>query len=179
MRCPKVRRILRYHKPNKHLFIEKLAHHVLLLFFPFRDKKMLSGCPPLYQNKLQQQGVQYVVNRNKIKFEPYGDLVDQAFSQFNENSINNQDPHSQIENEETQEAEYPNENDSEDTETNKTSAIPNFMPQVLPDDEIAKGINSLNSKQREVFNVVHTWATNFVKCDGQDVEPVNIFLSGS
>ena len=66
-----------------------------------------------------------------------------------------------------------------DTETHKTSAIPNFMPQVLPDDEIAKGINSLNSKQREVFNVVHTWATNFVKCDGQDVEPVNIFLSGS
>ena len=61
----------------------------------------------------------------------------------------------------------------------KTSAIPNFMPQVLPDDKIAKSINSLNSKQREVFNVVHTWATNFVKCDGQDVEPVNIFLSGS
>ena len=53
------------------------------------------------------------------------------------------------------------------------------MPQVLPDDKIAKSINSLNSKQREVFNVVHTWATNFVKCDGQDVEPVNIFLSGS
>ena len=65
---------------------------------------------------------------NKPKLEPYGDLVDQAFSQFNENSINNQDPHSQIENEETQEAEYPNENDSEDTETNKTSEIPNFMP---------------------------------------------------
>ena len=116
---------------------------------------------------------------NKPKLEPYDDLVDQAFSQFNENSINNQDPHSQIENEETQEAEYPNENDSEDTETNKTSEIPNFMPQVLPDDEISKGINSLNSKQREVFNVVHTWAKNFGKCDGHDVEPVYIFLSGS
>ena len=108
MRCPKVRQFLRYHKPNKHLFPEKFAHHVLLLFFPFRDKKMLSGCPPLYQNKLQQQGVQYVVNRNKIKFEPYGDLVDQAFSQFNEISINNQDPHSQIEKDGTPEAEYPN-----------------------------------------------------------------------
>ena len=69
---------------------------------------MLSGCPSLYQNKMQQQGVQYVVNRNKIKFEPYGDLVDQAFSQFNEISINNQDPHSQIEKNETPEAEYPN-----------------------------------------------------------------------
>ena len=53
------------------------------------------------------------------------------------------------------------------------------MPQVLPDDKIGKSINSLNSKQREVFNVVHTWAKNFVKCDGKDVEPVHIFLSGS
>ena len=68
---------------------------------------MLSGCPPLYQSKLQEQLVQDVVNRNKIKFEPYGGLVDQALSQFNENSINNQDPHSQTENDETPEAEYP------------------------------------------------------------------------
>ena len=64
----------------------------MLLFFPFRDaKQLLSSCPPFYQNKLQKQ-VQYVVNRNKMNFEPYRDLDDQAFSQFNENSINNQDP---------------------------------------------------------------------------------------
>ena len=72
--------------------------------------------------------------------EPCGDLVDQAFSQFNENSFNNQDPHSQVENDETPVAEYLNEN---------------FMPQIFPDYEMAKSINSLNSKQREVINVVH------------------------
>ena len=87
---------------------------------------------------------------NKIKFEPYGDLVDQAFSQFNENLINNQDPHSQIENDETSGAGYCNANDSEDTETNKTFAVTNFKSQTLPDDEIAKGINSLNLKQRDL-----------------------------
>ena len=43
--------------------------------------------------KLSEQGVQDVVNRNKLKFEPYGDLVDQAFSR-NENYINKQDSHS-------------------------------------------------------------------------------------
>ena len=32
------------------------------------------------------------------------------------------------------------------------------MPQILPDDEIVEGINSLNSKQRKVFNAVHTKA---------------------
>ena len=49
------------------------------------------------QNKLQQEGVQNVVNINKIDFKPYNDLVDQTFLQFNENVINNQDPQSQIE----------------------------------------------------------------------------------
>ena len=105
--------------PNKLLSPGKFAHHVMLLCFPFRDEKqLLSGCPASYQNKLQELGAQDVVNRNKVKFESYGDLVDQVFSQCNENSINNEDPHSQIENDETPEAEYTNKNDSEDTETN-------------------------------------------------------------
>ena len=109
MRWRKIRRTLRYHVPNKLLSPEKFAHHVLLLFYPFRDEReLLSGFPPLHQNKLQEEGVQDVVNINKIKFEPYGDL-DQAFSQFNENLINNQDKHSQIENDETPGPEYPNE----------------------------------------------------------------------
>ena len=57
----------------------------MILFFPFRDKKLLSDFPPLYQNKLEEQGFQDDVNRSKIKFEPYGDLIDRAFSQFKEN----------------------------------------------------------------------------------------------
>ena len=52
---------------------------MLLLFYPFRDEKeLLSSFPPLYRNKLQQQGIQNIVNMNKVKFEPYGDLTDQA-----------------------------------------------------------------------------------------------------
>ena len=69
---------------NKLLSSKEFAHRVLLLFYPFRDEKeLLSGFPPLYQNKLQQQGVQDVVNTNKIKFEPYGDLVDQDLQRQN------------------------------------------------------------------------------------------------
>ena len=93
----------------------------------------------MYTNKLQEQRVENVVNRNKIKFQPCDNLADQVFSQsFNENSVNIQDHYSQIENDETAGEKYSNGNDSEDTETNKTSAIPNFMPQILPDHEIAK-----------------------------------------
>ena len=42
--------------------------------------------------------------------------------------------------------EYLNENDSEDTETSKTSEIPNFTPKILPDDD---RYISLNFKARE------------------------------
>ena len=72
----------------------------MILFFPFRDKKLLSGFPPLYQNKLEEKGFQDIVNRNKIKFEPYSDLIVAVFSQFNENWINNQEPHNQNHNQE-------------------------------------------------------------------------------
>ena len=47
-----------FHAPNKLLSPDKFAHHVLLLFYPFRDEKeLLSGFPPIYQNKLQEEGV--------------------------------------------------------------------------------------------------------------------------
>ena len=59
--------------------------------------------------------------------------------------IKNQEPHSQIENDETPGPQYPDESDSEEEKQTKR---PNFMPQVLPDDENREGINSLNSKQR-------------------------------
>ena len=54
-----------------------------------------------------------------------------------------------------QRAAYPNESDSVEEETNKTFTLSSFMPQILPHDKVEEGINSLNSKQREVFNVVH------------------------
>ena len=102
---------------------------------------MLSGSPTFYQNNLHKEGAQDVVNINKIKFKLYGDLVYLSFSQFNESLMKNQDPHSQTENDETSEPEYPNESKLEEGETNKISALPNFMPQILTDDEIAESMN--------------------------------------
>ena len=101
---------------------------MLFLFCFFKDEKeLLSGFPPISQNKLQEEGVQGAVNINVVTFELHGDLVNQTFLQYNENLINKQDPQSQTESDETPEAKYLNEKDSEDAETNKTSAIPNFI----------------------------------------------------
>ena len=89
--------------------------------------------------------------------------------------INNQDSHSQRENNETTWAKYPNEIDSEVSETNKTYEIPNFMPKILSEDEIAEGINSLNSKQGEFFDVVNKWAKDYVKDNEHNIKTVYIF----
>ena len=58
---------------------------LLLLHLPKDKKELLSGFPPLYQNNIQEQGIQDVVNINKINYEPY-----EAYSKFNETLINNQ-----------------------------------------------------------------------------------------
>ena len=92
---------------------------------------------------MQEQGVENIVNINKIIFEPYGDLVDEVYSRLSDTLINNQDPHSQIEHDEIPGAEYSNGNDSKHTETRKTCTIRTFMLQISPDDEIAEAINSL------------------------------------
>ena len=99
--------------------------------------------------------------------------------QFNENLINNEDSHSQIENVEIPGAEYPDGSDSEGGKINKISALASFMPQIFQDDQITEGINSLNSKQREVFNMVHTWANEYVKYDRDNAQPIHIFTSSS
>ena len=52
------------------------------------------------------------------------------------------------------------------------------MPQILAHDEIAEGLNSLNLKQRDVFNVVNTWAKCYVRHSVHNVEPIHIFISG-
>ena len=60
--------------------------------------------------------------------------------------IKDQDPHhSQIGNDETTVVQYPNENNSEDIETNLHSAIPKFMLQILKENEIT-GVNFSNEK---------------------------------
>ena len=57
----------------------------------------------------------------------------------------------------------------------KTQKQKNFCNSKL----FATNINSLKPKQREVFNVVQTWAKDYVKYDGHHVETVHVFISGS
>ena len=89
---------------------------------------------------------------------------------------NNHNPHSQIKKDKIPRLKQPDENDSEDTETNNTFAIHDFMSKILLDKEIADGRNPLNSKQVDVFNVVHIY---YLKYNERDIEQIHTFISGN
>lgn len=50
------------------------------------------------------------------------------------------------------------------------------MPQILPGDEI---IIYCNSRQMELFNVIHAWDKYYLKYNEHNIDLVYIFLSGS
>ena len=84
MRCRKVRRVLRYHTSNKY------PHHLLLLFYPFRsENELLGGISHTYQGKFSEDGVTELVHNNPRKFEPYAELVDEAYGNFNAELVDN------------------------------------------------------------------------------------------
>lgn len=64
------------------------------------------------------------------------------------NLINSQDPHGQIKNGETEEADF-NTDANEEIQPNRNTAIPMFMQEILHD-EIKKSISSINCQQRDV-----------------------------
>lgn len=97
--------------------------------------------------KFLQPGIQTVITSNKIKFKPYSDFFQGNFSSYTANVLGNEDPFCQIENDQ----------DDENTEPNSNYAIPNLMPRNVENTKILECINSLNSKRRCAFNVVHNW----------------------
>ena len=81
----------------------------------------------------------------------------------------NLDPFAQQENEEVEDIlnneQDINDEDEEERRQNQTTngASLSERPCVLPDKEINEKIQSLNTKQREIFDIVFTWATRYVK----------------
>ena len=63
--------VLQYYVPNTETKPEEYAHHMLLMYYPFRDKKeLLNGSPRTYVKKLSEPGVINLVNQNNL-VEPF------------------------------------------------------------------------------------------------------------
>ena len=112
LRCRKVEFVLRYH-----------AHHLLFMFYPFRNEEELKVCESnSYCAKLQQAGVIDVINQNKSRVEPFGELVDEAFLNFR-SDLPSWDPFMQQENDEVNYELYQGEdNEAEQSDINQNSA---------------------------------------------------------
>ena len=186
LKCRQVKLVLRYHVPNRHKNPEKYAHHVLFMFYPFRvESELCRTTSGTYMEKLLDSVVQAVINENKLKFEPFADLVDTALLNFHSDTLN-PDSFAQQENDEVedilelQEEEY----EEDDVSFEHTADVPiNSEKSVVSDTEVNSKIRSLNQKQREIFEVVNKWARDYTKNRSSivhnEVSPLHLFVTGS
>jgi len=165
-----------------------------MLFFPFRkESELVSSIDNTYFSKLNEQNVQAIVNENKVKYEPWGDLVDTALLnytfQLRTDSFAEQENDDLGEDIDTQ-----NEDECENVEDdiidfqvqNEPSATSapagTTVFNIMPDDEINILIRSLNEKQRSVFNVVNCWARKYIANQSSEnpveILPQYIFITG-
>lgn len=152
MRCRNVKKILRYHIPNPVVNAEAYAHHLLMLFYPFRkESDLLCEENLTYVSKLNDE-VTNIVNRNKMIFEPWGELVETSLRNFVFQPRNNQfadQENEDVENEVLENSR--NENELEDTvvdfeiesQSVRTQTATPAM-HIMVDDDINSLIRSLN-----------------------------------
>ena len=88
MKCRKVRAVIRYHKPNKTKEPELYFHHLLMLYYPWRDEPHLLSTDKTYASKFYEPAVQAVVEQNRQNFEPDGDALNEALGYLRNNHNN-------------------------------------------------------------------------------------------
>ena len=88
MKCRKVKAVLRYHTPNKIKERESYFHHLLMLYYPWRDENNLMASDQTYTSKFYEPDVQTIVEHNRAIFEPDADAISQAFEALKSNQGN-------------------------------------------------------------------------------------------
>ena len=192
MQCRKVKLVMRYHAPNYHKKPEEYAHHMLLMYYPFRSETALhENESKTYTETLLDPAVAAIVNENKIKFEPYGELVDAALDNLRTNLMSCQDSYAQQENDEVDDMlqsanqladEEPDEEPVlfDESDTNYSSASSSVLQ--LNDEKINRLVRLLNDEQRQGYDYVIRWARRHVKylscVKPKKVEPIHMFITG-
>lgn len=79
MKYRKVSAVIRFHTPSKRKEPEKFFHHLLMLYFPWRNEfEDLIGEDQMYASKFHEPEVQTIVEKNREKFEPDAEAVEEA-----------------------------------------------------------------------------------------------------
>ena len=158
---------LRYHVPNKFKGPEGYAHHLLFMFYLFRDECELKvGQPSSYSSKLGEPGVIEVINNNKSLVEPYNHLVNDAFLNYRSDISLSLDPFSQEENDDVEnELIEINEQteisgqvtDNRNNQTYSEAVSSQLQATIISDSEINSKTRSLSLKQRQIFDFIFNW----------------------
>ena len=88
MKCRKVKAVLRYHTPNKIKEPESYFHHLLMLYYPWRDENNLMASDQTYTSKFYEPDVQAIVEHNRAIFEPDAYAVSEALEVLKSNQGN-------------------------------------------------------------------------------------------
>ncbi|XP_044169485.1 uncharacterized protein LOC114973474 [Acropora millepora] len=202
MKCRKVKAVIRYHTPNKTKEPERYFHHLLMLYYPWRNESDLMATDQSYASKFNEPNVQEVVELNRSVFEPDADTVTEALENLRNNQgniIHSYDPINDQENSdlqiETQNTfdtlpeESFNEQSSSDLGASSDfgqqayQAISTYtQPTEISDDMLRNNIRSLNEKQRSAFNIALSWCRNTMKnlncLKPEKLDPINLFVTG-
>ena len=172
MKCRKIKAVVRYYTPNKTKEPEKYFHHLLMLYYPWRNEDALIGSEETYAPKFYESEVQLVVERNRATFEPDADAISEALAALR-NSEGNNIVHSfdSLNDQENEDLKFHMQgNDENDEESfneqaplhlafNSNSACPSAVPTVacflqpteISDDFLRDSVRSLNTKQRIAY----------------------------
>ena len=97
-----------------------------------------------------------IINENKVRIEPYSELVDSALLQYNSQTLYNIDTFSAQENDEVACTNDDNLNLGHNSVD--FNAAPSLQNIFVSDIELSELIRSLNIKQRLVFEYIFHWA---------------------
>ena len=202
MKCRKVKAVVRYHTPNKTKEPERYFHHLLMLYYPWRNESDLMAADQSYASKFYEPNVREVVELKRSVFQPDADAVTEALENLRNNQANiihSFDPINDQENSELQ-IEMQNTDDtlpeesfneqspselgsSSDSSQQVSQAISTYtQPTEISDDMLRYNVRSLNEKQRSAYNIALSWCRSTMKnlncLKPEKLDPINLFVTG-
>ena len=201
MKCRKVKAVIRYHTPNKTKEPEQYFHHLLMLYYPWRQETDLTGTEQTYMSKFYEPDVQTMVQHHRNIFEPDSDAVTEALDLLRKNDLGLLHSYDAMNDQENEDLQSEIQDDSNDTESFNNQlpehlgqpivsneqpsggAITSYtQPLDISDDDLRQSVRSLNTQQRYAYDKVLSWCRNKVKnlnsLKQLEVQPIHMFLTG-
>jgi len=148
LKLRKTKCVLRFHVPSKLKKPEAYAHHLLFLYYPFRKEEELKGEFGTYGEKLTDPDVIECIRTNQRICEPFGEIVDDAFENFNRDARGFDIQGEQENDDIADDIRQNNDNDeNEDEETYRGGAPLQPVQPIITDESLNERIRSLNNKQ--------------------------------